>query len=88
MATRNESRAYVAGLLEKKGNNTINDAEKNALKTYIERHVGDTEGGLSVEVDPRRIRGHEVGSWFPGERYPGGYPTFGALFVRASSESK
>jgi Tfp pilus assembly protein FimT len=79
MATREENRAYVEGLLAKEGNDTINDAEKNALNTYRERYVRDTEGGL--DVDGRRVRGHY--DWDDND-----LPCFGALFVRASAESK
>ena len=80
MATREEHVAYVKDLLAKEKNNTINEAEKNALKTYRERYVRDTEGGL--DVDGRRVRGN-VFIWDDD-----GYRTFGALFVRASAESK
>jgi hypothetical protein len=80
MATREEHRAYVEGLLAKEVNNTINEAEKNALQTYRERYVRDTQGGL--DVDGRRVRGFD-GLWSDG-----GYPGYGALFVRASAESK
>jgi hypothetical protein len=80
MATREENRAYVKDLLAKEGNDTINDAEKNALLTYRERYVRDTEGGL--DVDGRRVCDYGRG-W-------GGLddPLDGALFVRASAESK
>ena len=80
MATREENRAYVEGLLAKEGNDTINNAEKNALKTYRERYVRDTTGGLGV--DGRRVYDY-VGRWLVNA-----YPFFGALFVRASAESK
>lgn len=80
MATRKENRAYVEGLLEKEYNNTINAAEKNALQTYRERYVRDTTGGLCVVGSRvrfcRRIR-------IDHDR-----PDRGALFVRASAESK
>ena len=80
MATREENRAYVEGLLAKEGNNTINDAEKNALLTYRERFVRDTEGGL--DVDGRRVDGRDS-HWHGFVN-----PSCGALFVRASAESK
>lgn len=80
MATREENRAYVEGLLAKEGNDTINNAEKNALKTYRERYVRDTTGGLGV--DGRRVYDY-VGRWLVNA-----YPFFGALFVCASAESK
>lgn len=80
MATREENLAYVEGLLAKEDNNTINDAEKNALQTYRERYVRDTAGGLVVVG--RRVFDFDC-FWrvcdFPGD---------GALFVRASAESK
>jgi hypothetical protein len=80
MATREENRAYIESLLSRESNSTINDAEKKALNTYRERYVRDTAGGL--DVDGRRIR---VNPFF---WYVNGHPRFGALFVRASAESK
>jgi len=80
MATREENRAYVEGLLAKEGNDTINDAEKNALNTYRERYVRDTAGGL--DVDGRRVGGRDP--YWGDDDVPGD----GALFVRASAESK
>jgi len=80
MATREEHVAYVEDVLAKEDNNTINEAEKNALKTYRERYVRDTHGGLVV--DGRRVLGHDD-VW-----YADGNPRVGALFVRASAESK
>ena len=80
MATRAENRAYVDSLLAKEEDTSINAAEANALKTYRDRHVRDDQGGLVV--DGRRVydfdnrwRGHDA-------------PPYGALFVRASAESK
>jgi hypothetical protein len=80
MATREDNLAYVEGLLAKEGNDTINDAEKNALQTYRERYVRDTVGGL--DVDGRRVRGSGA-RWLDIDG-----PGDGALFVRASAESK
>jgi hypothetical protein len=80
MATREENRAYVEGLLAKEGNDTINDEESNVLKTYRERYVRDTAGGL--DVDGRRVL---VNSCYWRD---GGVSNDGALFVRASAESK
>jgi hypothetical protein len=80
MATREENRAYVEGLLAKEGNDTINDAEKNALNTYRVRYVRDTEGGHAVAG--RRVRG--AGDDWGDD----GHPHLGALFVRGSAESK
>ena len=79
MATRAEHLAYVEDLLAKEGNKTINDAENNALKTYRERYVRDNEGGLAVAG--RRVRYN----CFWDDRAS---PRHGALFVRASAESK
>jgi len=79
MATQEENRAYVKGLLAKEDNNTINDAEKNALQTYRERYVRDTAGGL--DVAGRRVR--DNAPWNDCAD-----PFYGALFVRASAESK
>ena len=83
MATRAENRAYVEDLLAKEGNDTINDAEKNALQTYRERDVRDTEGRL--DVDGRRVRdlNYDFICWAVVD-----LPHDGALFVRASAESK
>jgi hypothetical protein len=80
MATRAENRAYVDSLLAKEKDKSINAAEADALKTYTDRYVRDDEGGLDVDV--RRVLDcvylwHDVV-----------YPGYGALFVRASAESK
>lgn len=80
MATREENRAYVAGLLAKEANKTINEAEENALRTYRERFVRDTQGGL--DVDGRRVNDND-NNWNDNDN-----PNNGALFVRASAESK
>jgi hypothetical protein len=80
MATRAENRAYVDSLLAKEEDKSINAAEANALKTYRDRYVRDDQGGL--DVAGRRVRGRDDG--WDGH----GYPFFGALFVRASAESK
>ena len=80
MATRAENRAYVDSLLAKEEDKSINAAEANALKTYRERCVRDDQGGLVV--DGRRVRG-DVRYWHVFD-----FPLFGALFVRASAESK
>jgi len=80
MATREEHLAYVKDLLVKEENETINDAEKNALETYQRRYVRDIAGGLVV--DGRRVRGYDD-SWYDSDN-----PNDGALFVRASAESK
>jgi hypothetical protein len=81
MATRAENRAYVDSLLAKEEDKSINAAEANALKTYRERYLRDDQGGLSV--DGRRVDGFAY-SW----RARGAAPSRGALFVRASAESK
>jgi len=81
MATRAENRAYVDSLLAKEEDKSINAAEANALKTYRERYLRDDQGGLSV--DGRRVDGFAY-SW----RARGASPSRGALFVRASAESK
>jgi hypothetical protein len=80
MATRKENQAYVEGLLAKEDNNTINDAEKNALQTYRKRLVKDTEGGLGVGGSLVFVH---VAIWVGYDR-----PLDGALVVRASAESK
>jgi hypothetical protein len=80
MATRAENRAYVDSLLAKEEDKSINAAEANALKTYRDRYVRDDQGGLVV--DGRRVNGHD-NAW---TAYA--HPSNGALFVRASAESK
>jgi hypothetical protein len=67
-------------LLAKEEDKSINAAEANALKTYRDRYVRDDQGGL--DVDGRRVVAHD-GYWGVFD-----YPTDGALFVRASAESK
>jgi hypothetical protein len=80
MATRAENRAYVDSLLAKEEDKSINAAEANALKTYRDRYVRDDQGGL--DVDGRRVY---VFDPFWDAR---AHPNRGALFVRASAESK
>ena len=80
VATSAENRAYVEGLLAKEGNHTINGAEKNALNTYRERIVRDTEDGLVVVG--RRVRVNDR-CWNVID-----IPDLGALFVRDSAELK
>lgn len=82
MATREEHTAYVEGLLAKEDNNTINDAEKNALQSYRKRYVRDADGGL--DVDGRGVRGLTPDSFFKFFDVP----NRGALFVRVSAELK
>ena len=79
MATRAENRAYVDSLLAKEADKSINAAAANALKTYRDTCVRDDQGWL--DVDGRRVRVID-GGW------AGGDPDRGALFVRASAESK
>ena len=80
MATRAENRAYVDSLLAKEEDKSINAAEANALKTYIDRYGRDDQGGL--DVDGRRV--DDFGCiWHDLDN-----PSAGALFVRASAESK
>jgi hypothetical protein len=80
MATRAENRAYVDSLLAKEEDKSINAAEANALKTYRERYLRDDQGGL--DVVGRRVDGFDL-SWDDLV-----VPCRGALFVRASAESK
>ena len=80
MATRAENRAYVDSLLAKEEDKSINAAEANALKTYIDRYVRDDQGGL--DVDGRRVGAYVIGWSGIAD------PRRGALFVRASAESK
>ena len=80
MATRAENRAYVDSLLAKEEDKSINAAEANALKTYRDRWVRDDQGGL--DVAGRRV--HAYALFWNGD----GFPYDGALFVRASAESK
>jgi hypothetical protein len=80
MATRAENLAYVDSLLAKEEDTSINAAEAHALKIYRDRYVRDAQGGL--EVDGRRVRDFAP-LWNDSD-----YPNDGALFVRASAESK
>jgi hypothetical protein len=80
LATREEHLAYVNSLLSKERAGSINNAESNALGTYRERFVRDTEGGLVVNA--RRISAN-VSDF---DDYAG--PGSGALFVRASASSQ
>jgi hypothetical protein len=80
MATRAENRAYVDSLLAKEEDKSINAAEANALETYRDRYVRDDQGPLGV--DGRRVNGSDP--YWMGIAYP----FLGALFVRASAESK
>ncbi len=80
MATRAENRAYAESLLAKEEDKSINAAEANALKTYRDRYVRDDQGGL--DVDGRRV----FDDAFFWDDYD--LPDIGALFVRASAESK
>ncbi len=80
MATRAENRAYAESLLAKEEDKSINAAEANALKTYRDRYVRDDQGGL--DVDGRRVFDNAF-SW-----HVDADPNDGALFVRASAESK
>ena len=74
MATRKEHLTYVEDLLAKEDNGTINEAEKNALKTYLERYVRDAQGGLTIEFG-------RVGE-IAYSRIEGDDPCIGALFLR------
>jgi hypothetical protein len=80
MATRAENRAYVDSLLAKEEDKSINAAEANALKTYRDGYVRDDQGGLGVGGRRVCVNGY---CWFAYV-----YPNGGALFVRASAESK
>jgi hypothetical protein len=80
MATREENRAYVVSLLAKEKDKSINAAEAKALNFYRQRFVRDTAGAL--DVDGRRVV--DRGSFWGAS----GVPLNGALFVRASAESK
>ncbi len=80
MATRAENLAYVDSLLAKEEDKSINAAEADALKTYRDSWVRDAQGGLGV--DGRRVCDSDL-CW-----YDNGLPNIGALFVRASAESK
>lgn len=77
MATHEEHRAYIKGLLAKEDKNTINDAEKNALMTYRIWDVRDAAGGLVVEG--RRVRVLDS-RWYARRHI-----AIGALFVRPSA---
>jgi serine/threonine protein kinase len=79
MATRQEHRAYVVGLLAKEADDSINEAEAKALETYRERYVRDTQGGL--DVTDRHIAVFYDHSFDESRRL------FGALFVRKNWSS-
>jgi hypothetical protein len=81
MASPAENRAYVDSLLAKEEDKSINAAEANALKTYRERYPRDDQGGL--DVAGRRVRDFDY-RWDDSDD-PSSH---GALFVRASAESK
>jgi serine/threonine protein kinase len=81
MATRKEHRAYVDSLLAKEKDNSMNEAEAYALKTYRKSVIRDTKGGLAVAG--RRVYAYDS-LWHDG----GASSLIGALFVRASAESK
>ena len=74
VATRSESRTYLASLLAKEADRTITDAEKHALKSYRKRSIRDAKGGLDAE-------GRAI-SAFDRSRGDYAFPTDGALFVR------
>lgn len=76
VATRVENLVYVESLLEREDAGTINDADKNALKTYRERSVRDDRGRISVVG--RNVRTVDT---YWGSRPS---PKRGALFVRPS----
>ncbi len=79
LATREEHLAYLNGLLGKEADGFINAAESKALENYRRKYVRDTLGGL--DVDGRRVGGDT--RW-----HDRAAPDYGALFVRASAESK
>jgi hypothetical protein len=81
MATRAENRAYVDSLLAKEEDKSINAAEANALKTYRERYLRDDQLGLGIV-------GGRVNDSGTAYRFGDANPYHGALFVRASAESK
>jgi hypothetical protein len=81
LATRAENRAYVDSLLAKEKDESINGAEDTALITYECWRVFDSEGAVGV-VDGRRVRDYDR-HWLDY-----GDPFTGALYVRASAESK
>jgi hypothetical protein len=89
MATREEHRAYVDDLLAKEADGSINKAEAIALKVYRRFDsmalpfyliIRDTQGGLGL--DGRRFHSHD-NRWGSQDFF-----SDGALFVRASAESR
>jgi hypothetical protein len=76
LATSEDNKAYLNGLLEKEANDSINEAELEAIKIYRKTFVRDTEVGLNL--DGRRVRVAE-GSCLNDSFIH----DFGALFVRA-----
>jgi len=79
LATREENCAVAIALLEKEKRGTLNPAEGELLRTYREKFVRDSEGGL--DVVGRRV--DDVDDWL-------GYafPSYGALIVLPLAESK
>jgi len=58
LATREENRAVANDLLEKEEKGSLNPAETKLLKTYGEKFVRDSEGGLVV--NGRRVYARDV----------------------------
>jgi hypothetical protein len=79
LATREENIAVANALLEKEEQGNLNPAEAKLLKTYREKWVRDSEGGL--DVDGRRVNdGNGL------DDYAG--PSYGVLVVLSLAESK
>jgi hypothetical protein len=80
LATREENRAVVNDLIEKEKKGTLNTVETNLLKTYREKYVRDSQGGIGV-------RGRHLSEGYP---YQGvdDCPRCGALVVLPLEESR
>jgi hypothetical protein len=79
LATRQENRAVACALLKKKQQGNLNPAEAKLLKTYRDKWVRDSQGGLVVVG--RRVHGND-------DLYGNDDPNYGALVVLPLAESK
>ena len=79
LATREENIAVANALLEKEEQGNLNPAEAKLLKTYRDKWVRDSEGGL--DVDGRRVYDLSLLNDLD-------LPDFGALVVLPLAESK
>jgi hypothetical protein len=79
LATRQANRAVACALLKKKQQGNLNPAEAKLLKTYRDKWVRDSQGGLVVVG--RRVHGSD-------DLYGNDDPNYGALVDLPLAESK